>query len=307
MSNYKHWALQTDADGTVWLGLNRQNASVNTINDVVLDELNGLLQEITQMPRAKGLVIYSLKRKGFIAGADINVIAQFSNPAQAVDFLRKGQAVFSRLEQLAIPTVCMIDGFCMGGGLELALACDYRIATDNQDTRLGLPEILLGFHPGWGGTVRLPRLIGGFHALSELILSGASISASKAKHLGLLDDVVPLRQLKRAAIYYIKNKPAKHKPNFIQSLSHYAWIRRLMAQVLRREVAKKVSKNHYPAPFAVIDLWEKEGGFDERAYLKEADSVEQLITAGETSANLVRAFLLRERMKGFAKDCDFQA
>lgn len=307
MIHYKHWALQTDAEGTVWLGLNRQDATVNTMNDSVLDELNGLLQEISQMPRAKGLVIHSLKRKGFIAGADINVIAHFTNPAEAVDFLRKGQAVFSRLEQLPIPTVCMIDGFCMGGGLELALACDYRIATDHHDTRLGLPEILLGFHPGWGGTVRLPRLIGGFHALSELILSGASISAAKAKQLGLLDDVVPLRQLKRAATFYIANKPAKHKPSFLQSLSHYAWIRRLMAHVLRREVAKKVSKNHYPAPFAVIDLWEKEGGFDERAYLKEADSVEQLITQGKTSANLVRAFLLRERMKGYAKDCDFQA
>lgn len=214
MSNYKHWTMRIDAECMVWLGFNRQDATVNSINDVVLDELNGLLQEISQITHAKGLVIHSLKRKGFIAGADVNVISNFTNPAQAVDFLRKGQAVFLRLEQLSIPTVAMIDGFCMGGGLELALACDYRIATDNQDTRLGLPEVLLGFHPGWGGTVRLPRLIGGFHALSELILTGAAISATKAKHLGVLDDVVPLRQLKRAAIYFIKNKPAKHKPGF---------------------------------------------------------------------------------------------
>lgn len=307
MSNYKHWTMHTDAECIIWLSFNRQDASVNSINDAVLDELNGLLQDVSQITRAKGLVINSLKRKGFIAGADVNVIADFNHPAQAVDFLRKGQAVFLRLEQLSIPTVAMIDGFCMGGGLELALACDYRIATDNQDTRLGLPEVMLGFHPGWGGTVRLPRLIGGFHALSELMITGAAISAAKAKHLGLLDDVVPLRQLKRAAIYYIKNKPAKHKPGFLQSLSQYAWIRGLIARLLRREVAKKVSKDHYPAPFAVIDLWEKEGGFDERAYLKEADSVEQLITHGETSANLIRAFLLRERMKGFAKDVDAKA
>ena len=206
MSNYKHWAMHTDAECIIWLGLNRKETTVNAINDVVLDELNGLLQEISQISRAKGLVIYSLKRKGFIAGADVNEIAGFTNSAQAVDFLRKGQAVFSRLEQLSIPTVAMIDGFCMGGGLELALACDYRVATDHQDTRLGLPEVLLGFHPGWGGTVRLPRLIGGFHALSELIITGAVISAAKAKYLGVLDDVVPLRQLKRAAIFYIKNK-----------------------------------------------------------------------------------------------------
>jgi 3-hydroxyacyl-CoA dehydrogenase/enoyl-CoA hydratase/3-hydroxybutyryl-CoA epimerase len=307
MSNYKHWEMHTDSDAIIWLGLNRQNASVNSMNDEVLDELNGLLQEITQISNAKGLVIYSLKKKGFIAGADVNVIASLVNPSQAVDFLRKGQAVFSRLEMLSIPTVAMINGFCMGGGLELALACDYRIATDDVDTRLGLPEVLLGFHPGWGGTVRLPRLIGGFHALSELILTGAAISASKAKKLGLLDDVVPLRQLKRAAVYYIKNRPAKHKPNFIQSLGNYSWIRSLIARLLRHELTKKVRENQYPAPFAAIDLWEKEGGFDERAYLKEADSVEQLMTKGDTAHNLIRAFLLRERMKSFAKDCDYQA
>lgn len=307
MSNYKHWDMQTDSDAIIWLGLNRQDTSVNSINDDVLDELNGLLQEITQIANAKGLIIYSLKQKGFIAGADVNVIAQLANPSQAVDFLRKGQAVFSRLETLNIPTVAMINGFCMGGGLELALACDYRIATDDKDTRLGLPEVLLGFHPGWGGTVRLPRLIGGFHALSELILTGAAISANKAKQLGLLDDVVPLRQLKRAAVYYIKNKPTKHKPNFLQSLTNYSWTRPLVARLLRNKLAKKIRSEHYPAPFAAVDLWEKESGFDERAYLKEADSVEQLITKGETANNLIRAFLLRERMKSFAKDCDYQA
>ncbi len=142
-----------------------------------------------------------------------------------MNFLRKGQTVFSRLEALTIPTVAMIDGFCMGGGLELALACDYRIATDDKNTRLGLPEILLGIHPGWGGTVRLPRLIGGFNALSKIILTGAPLAAMKAKQLGLVDEVVPLRQLKRAAIYFIKNKPAKHKPSFLQALSNYSWIR----------------------------------------------------------------------------------
>lgn len=307
MSNYKHWEMHTDADGIVWLGLNRKDASVNSINNDVLDEFNSLLQEISQLNAVKGLVIYSLKSKGFISGADIKTFSDFKNPALAVDFLRKGQAVFSRLEMLPIPTVAMIDGFCMGGGLELALACDYRIASDDSDTRLGAPEVLLGFHPGWGGTVRLPRLIGGFHALSEVMLTGAAIHAVKAKKLGLVDDVVPLRQLKRAAVYYIKHKPAKHEPGFLKSLTNYAWIRKMVANLLRREVSKKVCEKHYPAPFALIDLWEKEGGFDERAYLKEADSVEQLVSHGETSENLIRAFLLRERMKGFAKDSDFKA
>lgn len=307
MSNYKHWQMQIDAAHIVWLGIDRQNAAVNTINDEVLDELNGLLHEISQLNDAKGLVIYSLKPKGFIAGADVNAFSHFNTPTQAVDFLRKGQAVFSYLESLTIPTVAMIDGFCMGGGLELALACDYRIATDDKNTRIGLPEIMLGIHPGWGGTVRLPKLIGGFHALSNVILTGAPLAAAKAKALGIVDDVVPVRQLARAAVYYINNKPPKHKPSFVQSLSNYSWIRLLLAKMMRNTVAKKVKPEHYPAPFAVIDLWEKEGGFDERAYLKEADSVEQLVTKSDTASNLIRAFLLRERMKGFAKGSDFEA
>lgn len=308
MSNYKHWEMHKDTDHIVWLDINHKDLAVDVINDEVLDELNSFLQEITQISDAKGLIIYSTKSKGFIAGADIHSFSKFKTTTEVVDFLRKGQAVFSRLEALSIPTVVMIDGFCMGGGLELALACDYRIATDDKDTRLGLPEIMLGIHPGWGGTVRLPRLIGGFDALSKVILTGVPIAAIKAKNLGLVDEVVPLRQLKRAAIYFIKNKPAKHKPRLVQSWSNYSWVRAMLSPLLRYNVAKRVSKEHYPAPYAVINLWEKEGGgVGERAYLKEVDSIEQLVSHGDTVANLIRAFLLRMRMKNFAKDSDFKA
>jgi 3-hydroxyacyl-CoA dehydrogenase/enoyl-CoA hydratase/3-hydroxybutyryl-CoA epimerase len=307
MSNYKHWEMQKDDEHIVWLGINRQDVSVNTINDEVLDELNSLLQEIAKLSEARGLIIYSAKAKGFIAGADVHAFTRFKDPSEAVNFLRKGQTVFSRLETLSIPTVAMINGFCMGGGLELALACDYRIATDDKDTRLGLPEILLGIHPGWGGTARLPRLIGGFDALSKVILTGAPLAAMKAKKLGIVDEVVPLRQLKRAAVHFINNMPAKHKPTMLQALTNYSWVRSILAPLLRYNVAKRVLKKHYPAPYAVIDLWDKEGGVGDRAYLKEVDSVEQLVSHGDTAANLIRAFLLRERMKGFAKDNDFKA
>ena len=307
MSNYQHWQMEIDASHIIWLGINRKNAAVNTINDEVLDELNGLLHEISQKNDAKGLIIYSLKKKGFIAGADVNAFSRFDQPTQAVDFLRKGQAVFSYLESLKIPTVAMIDGFCMGGGLELALACDYRIATDDKSTNIGLPEVMLGIHPGWGGTVRLPKIIGGFQALSAVILTGVPLSATKAKKIGMVDDVVPLRQLARAAVYYINTSPPKHKPSFLHAMSNYSWVRPIIAKIMRNAVAKKARKEHYPAPYAIIDLWEKEGGFDDRAYLKEADSVEQLVTNSDTASNLIRAFLLRERMKGFAKGSDFQA
>ncbi|MCL9685590.1 3-hydroxyacyl-CoA dehydrogenase NAD-binding domain-containing protein [Legionella maioricensis] len=307
MNNYKNWDLHRDEEGILWLGMNRKDAAVNTINEEVLDEFNSLLHEISLDKNAIGLVIYSLKEKGFIAGADVNAFSKFESPAQAVDFLQKGQAVFARLQALPIPSVAMIDGFCMGGGFELALACSYRIASDEKDTRIGLPEIMLGIHPGWGGTVRLPQLIGGFKALSEVILTGSAISAGKAKALGMVDDVVPVRQLKRAVVYFIKNKPPKHKPSFIEGLSNSAWLRKPIAYLLRYNVAKRVRKEHYPAPYAVIDLWEKEGSVGDRAYLKEADSVEQLVSNGNTSKNLIRAFFLRERLKGFAKEGQFKA
>lgn len=308
MNKTKHWKVEVDADNIIWFGLDRQNASVNTINDDVLDELNMLLQDVAKRDDLKGLVIHSLKAKGFIAGADVKTFTQLSDADKLVAFLRKGQTVFSRLETLPIPTVAMIDGFCMGGGLELALACTYRITSDSKDTRLGLPEVLLGIHPGWGGTVRLPKLIGGFNALSQVILTGSGIAAKKAKSLGFVDDVVPLRQLKRATVYYILNKPEKHQPGFIQSMTNKSWIRGILANMMRRQVAKKVMEAHYPAPYAIINLWEKEGSFDERAYLKEIDSIKALVTPNNsTASNLIRAFLLRERMKGFAKHSDFLA
>lgn len=307
MTNYKHWELKRDADAIFWLGFNRKDAAVNTINEEVLDELNSVLQEVSQDKKATGLVIYSSKEKGFIAGADVNAFSTFKSAAEAVDFLQKGQSVFARLQALAIPSVAMINGFCMGGGFELALACTYRVASDEKDTRIGLPEILLGIHPGWGGTVRLPQLIGGFKALSQVILTGSAIAAVKAKSLGMVDDVVPVRQLKRAAVYYIKNKPAKHEPSFFDGLTNSVWLRKPLATLMKFNVAKRVRKEQYPAPYAVIDLWEKEGGVGDRAYLKEVDSVEQLVSNGDTSKNLIRAFHLRERLKGFAKHSSFKA
>lgn len=306
MTNLKHWQVSKDDEQIIWLGLDRKNETANTINNEVLDELNQCLQDISS-ESAKGMVIYSLKDNGFIAGADVKEFSTFDTPKQAVDFLRKGQTVFSRIEQLKIPTVAIIDGFCMGGGLELALACDYRIATNADNTRIGLPEVLLGIHPGWGGTVRLPKLIGGFNALTQVILTGAGLRPTKAKKLGIIDDVVPVRQLKRAAVYFIKKKVPKHQPGFIQSLTNHPIIRPVISKLIRGKLIKKVSPEHYPAPYAALSLWEKEARNDERAYLKEADSIEQLITQNHTASNLIRLFKLRERMKGFAKESSFAA
>src|SRR3990167_555629 len=307
MSHYKHWLVEKDNDAIVWLGFNRDDSAVNTINHQVLDELNSVLQDIAKDHAAQGLIMYSAKDKGFIAGADVHEFSQFDTEEEIVDFLRKGQAVFARLESLTIPTVAMIHGFCMGGGLELSLACNYRIISDGDETRLGLPEILLGFHPGWGGTVRLPRLIGGFSALTQVILTGQALSPSRAKNVGLVDEVVPFRQLKRAAVYYVKTKPVKHKPSFIKAATNHAWARKILAVLIRYQVKKRVNPMHYPAPFSTINFWEKDGCEGERSYFKEIDSVQKLVGHSETAKNLIRIFSLRDRMKGFSKESDFKA
>lgn len=305
--HYQHWSVEQDLGNVIWLGFDRQHSVVNTINHEVLDELNSLLQDIAKDVHAKGLIIYSVKTKGFIAGADVHEFSQFTTEDEIVDFLRKGQAVFARLESLAIPTVAAINGFCMGGGLELALACHYRIATDSPDTVLGLPEIMLGFHPGWGGTVRLPRLIGGFSALTQVILTGQGLRASKAKQLGFVDEVVPYRQLKTAALSYIQKKPHLHKPTFLQSLTNQIWVRKALASLMRYQVGRRVNPQHYPAPFAVIDFWEKEGCAGDRPFFMEIDSVQQLVAHSQTAKNLIRLFSLRDRMKAFGKESDFKA
>ena len=305
MTTYTHWNVEKDSSQTVWAGFDRADRSVNTIDDEVLDELAAIID--AELNGASGLVIYSAKPKGFIAGADISHFSKFEGTEAVVAFLRKGQDVFDKLEALSIPTVAMIDGFCMGGGTELVLACDYRIATDSNSSRIGLPEILLGIHPGWGGTVRLPKLIGGFNALSQVILPGMGLRVSRAKRLGMVDAVVPLRQLKRAASYYIEKKPAKQKPGFLARCSDHKYARMVLAKLIRNNVAKKVKPEHYPAPFAVIDNWEKEGPHSPNAQRVEADSIGSLIIKNDTTKNLVRAYFLRERMKSFSKESDFKA
>jgi len=302
---FHNWKKNVDESQILWLGLDCVSATTNTINSAVLDELNLILQEVAEDKSIQGLVIYSEKKSGFIAGADIHHFSKFKEPEQIQDFLRKGLAVFSRLEKLKIPTLALIDGFCMGGGLELALACRYRIVSSRAETKLGLPEVMLGFNPGWGGTVRLPKLIGGFQALTQMLLSGKTVASNAAKHLGLVDDVVPVRQLKTAARYYLLNKPEPKHPGLVAKLFNHGLARRLVAKFIRANLQKKVNMDHYPAPYAMVNLWEKFYGMGDKAYDMETESVLNLVFQHPTAENMIQAFLLKERLKGFAKQADF--
>jgi 3-hydroxyacyl-CoA dehydrogenase/enoyl-CoA hydratase/3-hydroxybutyryl-CoA epimerase len=294
-SAWRNWTLARDEDGIAWLALDKPGGSANTLSDDVLSELDGVLASLEQdLP--KGLVLRSAKPGGFIAGADIGEFRGMTDPAAIEARLTQANAVVDRLDRLAVPTVAVIHGYCLGGGLEIALACDYRIAV--EDARLGFPEVMLGLHPGLGGTVRLPRLINPLEAMT-MMLTGRNVRAGRAKSLGLVDAVVPERHVKAAATAAVTKKLKTRRGGLLVSLinSHYA--RQLAAKRMRTQTAKKAPTAHYPAPHALIDLWETYGGNPREMQRAEIASFARLIVT-DTSRNLVRVFFLREKLKKLA-------
>jgi 3-hydroxyacyl-CoA dehydrogenase/enoyl-CoA hydratase/3-hydroxybutyryl-CoA epimerase len=182
--------LEISGDGVAWIVFDSPSASVNILTAGVLSRLNDLLGEIETAARAgrvRGVVVRSGKDRSFIAGADVNAIAAVTDPAEGEAAAMQGQGLFRRLDLLPVPTVAAIDGLCLGGGTELVLACDARIASDRRETRIGLPEVKLGIIPGFGGTTRLPRLVGLREALA-MILTGSNVSARKAQRIGLISE-----------------------------------------------------------------------------------------------------------------------
>src|SRR5690554_4670621 len=184
---FSHWQADLREDGVLVLTFDREGESVNTFGQDVLIELDGLLERLALDP-PRALVLRSGKQKGFIAGADIREFREFDAKGTIGDSIRRGQQVFQRLADLPCPTVAAIHGFCMGGGTEIALACDWRVASSDDSTRIGLPEVKLGIYPGWGGSVRLPRLVGA-PAAFDMMLTGRSLSARAARNIGLVDKV----------------------------------------------------------------------------------------------------------------------
>jgi 3-hydroxyacyl-CoA dehydrogenase/enoyl-CoA hydratase/3-hydroxybutyryl-CoA epimerase len=299
----KNWHLEMDEDEIVWLHFDKANSGTNVFSSDVFDEFFVILDHLAEL-NAKGLIILSDKKNGFIAGANIEEFTQLESKEEALELIRVGQSAFDKLEALPFPTLSLINGFCLGGGMEMSLACDYRIALDDPRTRLGLPEVLLGIHPGWGGTMRMPRLIGAPAAM-DLMLSGRTVNARAAKKMGIVDKITAQRHLKRAAKMLILRRPKKSQPGKLVALANSAVARPLLAKYLRKQVAKRAPRAHYPAPYALINLWEKHGGDERSMLLEEAVSVAGLMTEG-TAQNLVRVFLLQERLKSLGKGVDFQ-
>ncbi len=201
----QHWTLARDADGLARLTLDRAGASTNTLGAPVLAEFNEALDQLDRDP-PRGLVIASGKASGFIAGADVDEFKAIGDEAAALAIVKRGWDTFERLAAVSYPTVALVRGFCLGGGLELALACRYRVVVDEPGTRLGLPEVMLGIVPGWGGMKRLPRLAGAPAAL-DLMLTGRTIDARRAKRLGIADECVPARIMENTARGILKALP----------------------------------------------------------------------------------------------------
>lgn len=302
-TTYKNWRLETDTDQVLWVIFDKANVSVNTIDRNVMEEFNSILDDLEKDTTHKAVIITSGKKTGFIAGADISEFTRFKDINDAYYVLTQGQMIFNKLENLKIPTVAMIDGFCLGGGMELVLACRYRVVEESSKTRLGLPEVKLGIHPGWGGTVRMPRLIGPLQGLN-MVLSGHTISGKAAAKLGIADVAVPKRQLIHAAKYYALHQPSPHKATALQSLLNQKLPRQVIAYFLRKKIRAKANPEHYPAPFDALDNWEHVGVDGQRAYEREAKSCAKLFFS-ETCNNLVRCFFLQEKMKGLAKEVKY--
>ncbi len=299
--NYNNWRLETDEEGIAWLHFDMAGGGTNVLSSEVFAELTRILDSLHEKPPT-GLVILSDKPGGFIAGANVREFTTLEDREQALEMIRTGQKQLDRIESLPCPTVARIHGYCVGGGLELALACDYRVALDEPKTRLGLPEVMLGIHPGFGGTVRLPRLIG-VPAAMDLMLSGRTVDARKAARLGMVDHAVPERHLDRACRAMIRERPPRRRPSRLLRLADTAPLRPLLAAFLRKQVAKRASEEHYPAPYALIDLWAEHGAGSDEMFQAEAESVADLVRT-ETSRNLVRVFFLQERLKGLGKKND---
>ncbi len=298
----KHWAYEIDDDRIAWLTLDKVGASTNVLSRDVMEQLHETLTELEgQSPRA--VIVRSAKRVGFIAGADIKEFTALDNPDQAYELIRNGQRVMDQLEALPCPTIALINGFALGGGLELALACRYRIVVDDDSARLGLPEVKLGIHPGFGGTVRSTRLLAPTDAM-DMMLTGRGLRPRAAKKIGLVDQVVPARHLERAARAMAKSPPKRGRRSAKQRLMNAGPARAALAKVLVKKVAGKAPKQHYPAPYAIIDLWKEYADDPGRMYEEEARSIARLMCT-PTSRNLVRVFLLQDRLKGQGNKKDF--
>ncbi len=298
----KHWRWEQDAQGLVWLSFDKQGESTNTFSRDALRELDAALAAILELD-PRGLIIRSAK-EGFAAGADVEEFTRFTSADDALTFVRLGWDVFEKLSRLPFPTTALVHGFCMGGGLELALACRYRVALQDPKTRFAFPEVMLGIMPAWHGVQWLPKRVGAAAAL-DMMLTGRTLDARRAKRIGLVDQAVPLRILENTARMVTLEARPPRRPRFAQRLL-LGPLRGFVAAQARKQVARRARREQYPAPYAILDLWQNHDGNPFAVPASDPGSIQALF-AHPTTRNLIRVFLLQERLKSLGKTSDFEA
>ena len=293
-----HWSSTRDADGICWLTLDCAGASVNTLSAAVLAEFSQVLLDLEAHP-PRALIIRSGKAAGFIAGADLQELRALDSTTAARALVQRGWDLFNRLAAFKIPTLALIHGHCLGGGLELALACRYRIVIDSSATRLALPEVMVGLVPGWGGMLRLPRVVGPSLAL-DMMLSGKTLDARRAAQSGLADACVPERIGDHAARSRVLSGLPPRRISLAQRLLAGPF-KPVVVMLAKRALIKRASREHYPAPWAVLDLWAHHQG-----NALQAPAMLDALVSHPTTKNLLRVFFLQERLKSLAGDADFR-
>src|SRR5581483_9660620 len=302
MNALRDWRFSIDMQGIAWAVFDREGESQNSLGRRALEELAMIIERAEEGARDKsirGLVFSSGKEKGFIVGADVREFEQLTDERQVIDSITLVNGYLDRLERLPIPTVACIHGFCLGGGLELALACHWRIATRDDATRIGFPEVRLGIFPGFNGTARSIRQAGALAAM-PMMLAGSMIRATAARGMGLIGELAPsplnLPWMARKAIE--RNRRSRPAPLW-KDLARMWPARGLLAGKLRSETAKKVREEHYPSPFRLIDLFETHAGNLQGMKAAETRAFAPLMLSA-TSRNLRRVFKLSEMMKAQA-------
>ncbi len=301
MQGFRHWQIKRGTDGLAWVTLDVAESSANTLGCEVLEEFATVLDALDRDP-PKGAVIRSGKSAGFIAGANIEEFTRISSAEDAKVMVRRGWDLYNRLAAVKYPTLALIRGHCMGGGLELSLACRYRVVVDEPGTKLALPEVMLGIVPGWGGMLRLPQVVGPAAAF-DMMLTGKNIDARRAKKMGLADECVPARVMDNTARTVVLSGRSRRELPFMQKLM-LGPLKGIVASSAKKQVARRARREHYPAPYAIVETWQKYGGNALAVPAGDPASLETIF-ASPTTKNLVRVFFLQDRLKSFGKDSDF--
>jgi 3-hydroxyacyl-CoA dehydrogenase/enoyl-CoA hydratase/3-hydroxybutyryl-CoA epimerase len=308
LPNLQDWRFTVDFEGIAWAVMDRKDESMNSLGRRATEELGEIVKAVeasSASGQVKGLVIMSAKDRSFIAGADIREFESFNTEEKIKDVVRQTLELFDRVDRLPVTVVAAIHGYCLGGGLELALACDWRIADREEGTRLGFPEVKLGIFPGLNGTVRSIQLAGPMDAMTAM-LTGRILRPSAAKAIGLVDQLVPthhnLRWAARKAV--LQKRVSKGAP-WWKKLMLKQPIRGMLAKQMREKTAAKVREEHYPAPFRLIELFEHYGDDPESMRIAETEMFTPLM-ASEASRNLRRVFKLSEMLKDDAPKDGFK-